>query len=108
MSSNIGRATDRAQAAVGGTIEAIGQVTGSQYLKDKGDQIRTEQLAQAAEYGNPTQPRTYKDVDFSSPSDTTQWFGNLFQDSAPAMGAILAGSAAGAKVGAPLGIMVRL
>lgn len=103
MSSNIGRATDRAQAAVGGTIEAIGQVTGSQYLQDKGDQIRTEQLAQAAEYGRPTQPRTYKDVDFSSPSGVTEWAGNLFQDSAPAMGAILAGSAAGAKVGAPLG-----
>ena len=103
MSSNIGRAVDRAQAAVGGTIEAIGQVTGSQYLQDKGDQIRTEQLAQAAEYGNPTQPRTYKDVDFSSVSDTTQWFGNLFQDSAPAMGAILTGSAAGAKAGSPFG-----
>ena len=103
MSSNIGRATDRAQAAVGGTIEAIGQVTGSQYLKDKGDQIRTEQLAQAAEYGRPTQPRTYKDVEFSSPSSVTEWAGNLFQDSAPAMGTILAGSAAGANVGAPLG-----
>ena len=60
--SIIGRNVDQLQANGGGTLEAVGEAVGSEFLMDTGKQIREEQLAEAAEYGDPSHT-SYKDVD---------------------------------------------
>lgn len=107
FSSGVGRAVDNMQAAFGGTMEAIGEATGSQYLKDTGAQLREEQQRQAAEYGQPTAPKSYKDVDFGDASSVGSWASGLFEDSLPSMGLVLSGAAAGQQTGAAFGGLGR-
>lgn len=107
--SIIGRNVDQLQANAGGTIEAIGEATGSQFLTDAGKGIREEQLAQAQEYGDPTHT-SYKDVDLEDIGSVGQYLKNTVGGAAPALtvqlGAMGAGAAAGraaGAVGGPIG-----
>lgn len=101
--SIIGRNVDQLQANAGGTLEAIGEATGSQFLTDAGKGIREEQLEQAQEYGDPTHT-SYKDVDLEDIGSVGQYLKNTVGGAAPALtvqlGAMGAGAAAGRAAGA--------
>lgn len=69
LSAAVGRGVDNLQASGGGTLEAIGQATGSQYLTDLGSSIRDSNLEQAKAYGTPE----YQSVDeITDPFDMDQ------------------------------------
>lgn len=111
FSSAVGRGVDTMQANVGGTIEALGEITGSQYLQDSGKEIRDEQMAEAAQYGQP-EIDSYKDVNFDDLSTVADYLSNTVGSMAPQLGTTMAamgaGAVAGEKVGAPFGIPGRV
>lgn len=107
--SIIGRNVDQLQANAGGTLEAIGEATGSQFLQDAGKGIREEQLQQAQEYGDPSHT-SYKDVELDDIGSVGAYLKNVVGGAAPALtvqlGAMGAGAAAGraaGAVGGPIG-----
>lgn len=101
--SIIGRNVDQLQASGGGTLEAVGEAVGSEFLMDTGKQIRDEQMEQAKEYGDPTHT-SYKDVDMDDIGSVGAYLKNLVGGAAPALtvqlGSMGAGAAAGRAVGA--------
>ena len=107
FSSAVGRGADQAQAALGGTVEAVGELTGNQYLMDAGKQERERQLKEAEQYGKPD-VESYTDVDWHDPSTVTDYLsntvGSLTAPMAAQLGAMGAGAAAGAGVGKAFGI----
>ena len=109
--SAVGRGVDTMQANVGGTVEDFGEITGSQFLQDSGKQIRDEQMAEAAQYGQP-EVDSYKDVDFNDLSTVSNYLSNTVGAMAPQLGTTMAamgaGAVAGEKAGAPFGIPGRV
>ncbi|UVN13826.1 hypothetical protein FBPa29_0076 [Pseudomonas phage vB_PaeP_FBPa29] len=51
ISSAIGRGVDTMQSNIGGTIATLGELTGSDYLKDYGTQMAEENAQEASQYG---------------------------------------------------------
>lgn len=100
--SIIGRNTDVLQANIGGSIEAIGEATGSQYLAETGKGIREEQLAEAAQYGVP-ETTSYKDVDVDDIGSVGAYLKNTVGSAAPALGVQLGSMGAGAAAGRAIG-----
>ena len=109
-SATIGRAADTVQAQLYGTVEAIGEATGSQYLMDTGAEGRKEQLEEAAQYGNPS-VGSYRDVDIEDPESIGSYIKQLGLGMTPGLatvgGSAAAGAALGAKAGTPFGIPGR-
>ncbi len=102
-SSAFGRGVDQLQANLGGTAEAIGEATGSQFLIDGGKQFREEQLRQAAEYGQASTPSFTGINSFDSALDYgKQMVGSI----APSLGATLGGMGAGALAGERIGCTI--
>lgn len=104
ITSTIGRGVDKMQANYGGGLEALGQALGSDTLEKMGGDYRDEQLKEAEQYGQPTHPTTYKDVDVTDPSSVGGFVQELVGGAAGGMGAALAGGIAGAKAtpGSPI------
>lgn len=111
LSSAVGRGVDTMQANLGGTTEAIGEITGSQYLQDSGKAYREQQLEEAAQYGQP-EVDSYKDVDLNDLSSVGNYITNTVGSIAPALGTTMAamggGALAGEKAGAMFGIPGRV
>lgn len=98
ISSTVGRSVDNMQAALGGTAEMFGEITGSQGLQDYGKGVREEQKAQAAEYGEPTVPTSIKDVE--DLGDFGSYLKDMGVKSLAPMATIASGTMAGAAAGA--------
>lgn len=108
VSSAIGRGVDTLQANFGGTLEAIGEASGSEYLAQLGANYRAEQQAEAEKYGT---PRVGSYTDISSDNlagDVGSYLKNLGLGALPSAGTLAAGGAAGAQVGSTLGGPGRL
>lgn len=106
--STVGRAVDNLQANLYGTVEAIGELAGSDFLTEYGAQGRDEQKTQAAKYGQPS-VNSYTDVhDVGTAVDYIEKMG---LEAAPSLGVTAAGmgagAAAGQKIGAALGVPGR-
>lgn len=101
-SSTIGRSVDNMQAALGGSVEVVGEITGSEFLQDAGSQFRQEQLNEAAQYGTPT-ISSYKQVDFSDPEQVGLYLKQMGLSSVPGLATGVAGTVAGAKTGSMIG-----
>jgi hypothetical protein len=104
--SIIGRSADQLQAQMYGTVEAIGEATGNQYLMDTGAEGRKEQLEEAAQYGNPS-VGSYRDVDLEDPESLGSYIKQLGLGMTPGLAAVGGSAAAGAKVGGMFGIPGR-
>lgn len=100
--SIIGRNVDQVQANLGGTVEAIGEATGSQFLVDAGADYRKEQLEEAQQYGNPSNT-SYKDVDIEDIGSVGAYLKNVVGGAAPALGVQLGSMGAGAAAGRAIG-----
>uniref|UniRef100_A0AAU6VZK8 Particle protein n=3 Tax=unclassified bacterial viruses TaxID=12333 RepID=A0AAU6VZK8_9VIRU len=100
--SIIGRNVDNLQANLGGTVEAVGEATGSKFLADAGKQYREEQLDEAKQYGEPDHT-SYKDVDLDDIGSVGAYLKNVVGGAAPALGAQLASMGAGAAAGRAVG-----
>lgn len=106
ISSTVGRSVDNMQAALGGTAEMFGEITGSQGLQDYGKGVREEQKAQATEYGEPTVPTSIKDVE--DLGDFGSYLKDMGVKSLAPMATIASGTMAGAAAGsrmAPGGLL---
>lgn len=97
VSSTFGRGVDNLQANLGGTVEAVGQATGSTFLEDAGAKFRAEQQEEASQYGTPTNTQSVYDVD--SPESAMEWAQENIVGSLPSMAPTMAGAAAGSKFG---------
>lgn len=106
-SSAIGRGIDETQANIGGSIRVAGELTGSEFLTDYGQQMVEENKQEASQYGVPTN-RSYKDVDTSDVGSIGQYVKNLVGEGAASMGGVMAGSIAGAKAGGLAGAPGRV
>ncbi|AFU62933.1 virion structural protein [Pseudomonas phage UFV-P2] len=96
LSSAIGRGVDTMQSNMGATLRVAGELTGSQYLQDYGDQIAKDNAAEAREYGK-APVASYKDVtDVGTAAD---YIKNIVGEAVPSLSTVVAGSAAGARVG---------
>lgn len=104
-SSAFGRGVDTLQANFGGTVEAIGEATGSQYLTDAGKQYREQQLKEAAEYGEASTPSFTGINSFDTGLD---YFKQTVGSMVPGLGVTAGGMVAGAKAGAAFGVPGRL
>ncbi|UMO76452.1 putative structural protein [Pseudomonas phage BroderSalsa] len=102
-SSKLGAAVDRYQASLGGTVEALGEATGSQYLTDTGKQLRDENLAEAAKYGQPDQGMSYKDVNWEDLGSVGTFLKDIGIETAPSMAQVMGGAVAGQQVGGMAG-----
>lgn len=107
-SSTVGRAVDNLQANVGGTIEAVGELVGSDFLTDYGANVRQEQLKEASQYGQPD-VTSYTDVhDFDT---ATEYLKKMGLEAAPSLAvtgsSMAAGAAAGSAIGGALGVPGR-
>ncbi|AUV61763.1 virion structural protein [Pseudomonas phage Bjorn] len=105
--SAIGRGVDETQANIGGSIRVAGELTGSQFLTDYGQQMVEQNKEEASQYGVPTN-RSYKDVDPSDVGSIGQYVKNLVGEGAASMGGVMAGSVAGAKAGGLAGAPGRV
>ena len=54
VSSIVGRTVDNLQASFAGTVAAVGEATGSEYLKDWGEAEVQAQQEEASQYGAPS------------------------------------------------------
>lgn len=106
VQSIVGRAADQLQAQMYGTVEAVGEATGNQYLMDTGAQGRKEQLEEAAQYGNPS-VGSYRDVDMEDPESIGSYIKQLGLGMTPGLAAVGGSAAAGAAAGSALGIPGR-
>lgn len=100
--SVIGRNVDQLQANLGGTVEALGEATGSQFLADAGADYRKEQMEEAQQYGNPDNT-SYKDVDIGDIGSVGAYLKNVVGGAAPALGVQLGSMGAGAAAGRAVG-----
>lgn len=103
ISSKFGAAIDRTQAAVGGTVEAVGEASGSPVLAAYGKQMRDDNLQEAAAYGTPDQGMSYKNVDWSDMGSIGTFFQDLGIETAPSMAGVTGGAMAGQQAGAAFG-----
>ena len=101
-SSHIGRAVDRLQADVGGTVEAVGEAFGSPSLAQRGGAYRDEQLAEASQYGVPENASAF-DVDLEDPEAIGSYLKGVVTGAAPALGTTAGGAALGSKLGGAFG-----
>jgi hypothetical protein len=100
IGSTLGRATDQLQASFGGTAEAFGEFFGSDFLREYGKAVREQNIAEAAEYGNP-ENATWSDV--NGVEDVPEYLKQLGLSTVPALGTTVAGAYAGARAGAAAG-----
>lgn len=100
VGSTIGRAVDQLQSNYGGTVEAIGEFTGSDYLRTMGETIRKENLEEAAQYGN-AENSTWSEI--QGPEDVPEYLKQLGLSAIPSLGTVAAGTLAGGRAGAPGG-----
>ena len=100
--SIIGRNVDNLQANLGGTVEAVGEATGSKFLTDAGADYRKEQLEEAQQYGTPDNT-SYKDVDIDDIGSVGAYLKNVVGGAAPALGVQLGSMGAGAAAGRAIG-----
>lgn len=105
FTSSLGRGTDVIQSNIGASLRVAGELTGSQYLKDTGDEMAKENAREAAEYGK-APVASYKDV--HSLSDAGDYVSNLVGEAVPALGTVIGGGVAGARVGAAGGAPGRI
>lgn len=95
--SAVGRGVDQLQANVGGTVEAVGQATGSQYLEDLGASVRDDNLKEAASYGVPEFQSSDQISDPFDMDQVGQYLKNQVGAMAPQLAIVGAGSAAMAR-----------
>lgn len=107
FSSKMGAAVDRMQANMGGTVEAVGEAAGSQYLQDTGKQIREDNLKEAEQYGTPEQGLSVYDVDWGNAGSIGTYLKDIGIETAPNMGVIAGSAMAGQKAGAIAGPIGR-
>lgn len=108
VAAALSRGVDQLQANFGGTVEAIGEATGSDYLTQVGANYRDEQLEEAARYGT---PRVGSYTEISSENlvdDVSDYLKNIGLSSLPGAGTVMAGGAVGAQAGSALGGPGRL
>ncbi|WYV71601.1 virion structural protein [Pseudomonas phage vB_PaeP_SIIA-P2] len=105
ISSAIGRGVDTMQSNIGGTIATLGELTGSDYLKDYGTQMAEENAQEASQYGTPD-VRSFADIQ-DIPS-IGSFLKNNIVEALPSMAPVLAGGAAGAKAGSVFGAPGRM
>lgn len=98
-SSIIGRSVDQMQAALGGAVETVGEITGSEYLQEAGDEFRKEQLAEAAQYGAPS-ISSYKQVQWDDPESVGTFLKQMGLGAVPSLGVGVGGAVGGATAGA--------
>ena len=103
--SSVGRGVDTMQSNMGASLRVAGELTGSQFLKDYGDEIAQDNAKEAAEYGK-APIASYKDV--HSLSDAGDYISNIVGEAVPALGTVVAGGAAGARAGAVGGTPGRI
>lgn len=103
VSSTVGRAVDNMQANYGGTAEAFGEALGIENLASWGSEFRDKQKEEASQYGQPTTPQSYKDVDWKEAGEVGGYLADMGLGSLPGMGTIMGGAVAGSKL-APGGI----
>ncbi|AUX83674.1 virion structural protein [Pseudomonas phage NV1] len=96
ISSAIGRGVDTLQSNAGATMRVVGELTGSQYLQDYGDQIAKENAIEREQYGK-APVTSYKDV--TDLGTTTDFLKNMVGEAMPSLSTVVAGAAAGARVG---------
>lgn len=97
VSSTIGRSVDNLQSNYGGTLEAIGEFTGSEYLRAMGETIRKDNLEEAAQYGK-AENATSSEIE--GPADVPEYLKQLGLSALPSLGAVGAGAIAGGRIGA--------
>lgn len=107
FTSKVGAAVDRMQANVGGTIEAVGEASGSDFLATAGKQMRDDNYAEAAEYGTPEQGLSVFDVDWTNAGSIGTYMKDIGIETAPSLGLVAGGAAAGAKAGGIAGPLGR-
>lgn len=105
IGSAINRGIDTMQSNIGGTIATVGELTGSDYLKDYGTQMAEENAQEASQYGTPD-VRSFADIQ-DIPS-IGSFLKNNISEALPSMGAVMAGGAAGAKAGSMFGAPGRM
>lgn len=109
VGSIVGRTVDNLQASLAGTVAAVGEATGSEYLKDWGTEEVKAQQEEASQYGAPTYS-SYNDVDWTQGDQVATFLKELGVSGTTSFGAITPGAVAGAKFspGAlkPVGAMI--
>ena len=107
VGSIVGRTVDNLQASVAGTVAAVGEATGSEYLKDWGEAEVQAQQEEASQYGAPS-IRSYTEV--NNLDDLGSYLKELGVSGATSMGAIAPGAVAGANLAPtslkPVGAMI--
>lgn len=107
VGSIVGRTVDNLQASLAGTVAAVGEATGSEYLKDWGEAEVQAQQEEASQYGAPS-ISSYKEV--NNLDDLGSYLKELGVSGTTSFGAIAPGAVAGAKFapGAlkPVGAMI--
>lgn len=102
MLESFGRGVDIAQGSIGGTIEAVGEATGSEKLTQFGGDIRRRNEEEAASV-----PSRMPMTEIDSTAKLWEYSKDLFSEQAAIMGPMFAGGMAGAyaggMAGAPLG-----
>jgi hypothetical protein len=96
--SAVGRGIDNLQANAWGTVQAVGEASGSPDLTDLGTQGVAENKEEAAQYGTPS-ARSYKDVDPLDAGSVGQYVKNVVGESVGSMGVSVGSALAGAKAG---------
>lgn len=99
VKAGLGRGISSFKSNVGGTLEAIGEATGSEGLREYGQEVRQENNTDAAAFG--AAPDSFLD-------DPLNYLKSMGLQVAPALGANIAGGAAGSIAGSPFGAPGRI
>lgn len=97
-SSIIGRSVDQMQAALGGAVEAVGEIAGSEYLQDAGSEFRKEQLDEAAQYGSPS-ISSHNQVQWDDAESVGTFLKQMGLGTVPSLGVGVGGAVGGAAIG---------
>ncbi|MEQ8226748.1 MAG: LPD38 domain-containing protein [Rhodospirillales bacterium] len=92
---SVGRGVDLAQAMGGGFVEASGEATGLDTLRDWGREVRTRNMAEAGQA-----PRSVNFEGIRSMGDFGTWAKETIGEQLPLMAPSLAGGVAGGAIGA--------
>lgn len=106
LSSSIGRAVEGYKGSVGGTLEALGQMTELEPLEQYGQEMRTQAQQDASQYGEAPVPDVQSAWQAALDGDlaeTGAWVQETFSGALPSVGAQVATGWAAAKA-APLGM----
>lgn len=97
-SAALGRGLSGLKQDLGGTLEAIGEAAGSEYLAQAGANYRAEQQADAQRFGQ-ADYNTYKNVDPNDPEQIGAYIKEMGLSSVAGLGTVGAGAVAGGAVG---------